>query len=106
MIEIKVKSNQAAFNLIEVDHLLSPTFEIRFRNRRTHWRYVGKIFETPYVVENPLPLTRFGYIEIIKPPEPDDTKTVMLPNPSDSPIKAEALINTDEKNYYSEIHIN
>ena len=106
LIEIKVKSSQAAFNLIEVDHLLSPTFEIRFRNRRTHWRYVGKIFENPYVVENPLPLTRFGYIEIVKPPEPDDTKTVMLPNPSDSLIKAEALINTNEKNYYSEIHIN
>ncbi|MBW8333746.1 MAG: hypothetical protein K0M40_17110 [Prolixibacteraceae bacterium] len=106
LIEIKVKSKQPAYDLFNEDDLLSPTFEIRFRNRRTHWRYLGKLFDAPYVLENPLPLTRYGNIEIMKPPEPEDTKTIMLPNPSVSSIKAEALINTEEKKFYSEIHIN
>jgi hypothetical protein len=106
LIEIVVKSNQAAYNLTNMDDLLSPTFELRFRNRRTHWRYSGKIFDTPYVHGNPLPLTRFGHIEIVKPPVPGDVKTITLPNPSENLIVAEALINTEEKKYYSEIHIN
>jgi hypothetical protein len=106
MIEIRVKSKQQAYDLISQGNLLSPIYEIRFRNRRTHWRYIGKLFNPPYVLENPLPLTRYGNIEIMKPPEPDDTKTIMLPNPSTSIIKAEALIHTEEKKYYSEIHIN
>jgi hypothetical protein len=106
LIEIKTKSKQPAYDLFDEDDLLSPTFEIRFRNRRTHWRYFGKLFDAPYVLENPLPLTRYGNIEIMKPPEPEDTKTIMLPNPSVSSIKAEALINTEEKKFYSEIHIN
>jgi len=106
LIEIKVKGNQSAYNLFDQGDLLSPSYEIRFRNRRTHWRYLGKLFDPPYVLENPLPLTRYGNIEIMKPPEPEDTKTIMLPNPSVSLIKAEALIHTEEKKYYSEIHIN
>lgn len=106
LIEIKVKSKQSAYDLFSQGNLLSPTYEIRFRNRRTHWRYLGKLFDPPYVLENPLPLTRYGNIEIMKPPEPEDTKTIMLPNPSVSLIKAEALIHTEEKKYYSEIHIN
>jgi len=106
MIEIKVKSKQPAYDLFNQGDMLSPTYEIRFRNRRTHWRYLGKLFNPPYVLENPLPLTRYGNIEIMKPPEPEDTKTIMLPNPSVSLIKAEALIHTEEKKYYSEIHIN
>jgi len=106
LIEIKVKSKQPAYDLFNQGDLLSPTYEIRFRNRRTHWRYIGKLFDSPFVLENPLPLTRYGNIEIMKPPEPEDTKTIMLPNPSVSLIKAEALIHTEEKKYYSEIHIN
>lgn len=106
LIEIKVKTKQHAYDLFSQGNLLSPTYEIRFRNRRTHWRYLGKLFDPPYVLENPLPLTRYGNIEIMKPPEPEDTKTIMLPNPSVSLIKAEALIHTEEKKYYSEIHIN
>jgi hypothetical protein len=106
MIEIKVKSTQPAFNLTDPDDLLSPTFEIRFRNRRTHWRYLGKLFNTPYIHNIPLPLTRYGYIEIVKPPEPEDTKAIILPNPSANIIKAEALVDNVETKYYSEIHIN
>lgn len=106
LIEIKVKSTQTEYDLTNQGDLLSPTFEVRFRNRRTHWRYFGKIFNTPYVPDNPLPLTRYGNIEIMKPPEPEDTKTIMLPNPSVSLIKAEALTDTNETKFYSEIHIN
>ena len=39
IIEIKVKSKQTDYNLTNQEELLSPVFEIRFRNRRTHWRY-------------------------------------------------------------------
>jgi hypothetical protein len=106
LIEIKVKGNQPSYNLFDQGDLLSPTYVIRFRNRKTHWKYIGKLFDSPYVLQDPLPLTRYGNIEIMKPPEPEDTKTIMLPNPSVSLIKAEALIHTEEKKYYSEIHIN
>jgi hypothetical protein len=106
LIEVKVKSKQTAFDLTNQGDLLSPVFEIRFRNRHTHWRYVGKKFSTPYVPDNPLPLTRYGNIEVLKPPDAEDNEAVMLPNPSASLIKAEALINTNETKYYSEIHIN
>jgi hypothetical protein len=106
MIEVRVKSNMAGFDLLDQGHLLSPVYELRFRNRRTHWRYFGKIFDLPFEVPDPLPLTRFGHIEIVKPPEPEDTKIIMLPNPSEPVIKPEALILEDEKKYYSDIHIN
>jgi len=106
LIEIRVKTKQAAFDLINQDELLSPTYEIRFRNRRTHWRYIGKLFDSPYVLDDPLPLTRYGNIEIMKPPEPEDSKTIILPNPSVSLIKAEALTHSEENKFYSEIHIN
>lgn len=106
LIEIRVKGSQAAYDLTHQENLLSPTFHIRFRNRRTHWRYLGKLFDTPFISDIPLPLTRTGHIEISKPPEPEDTKTIMLPNPSVSLIKAEALLDPDETKFYSEIHIN
>lgn len=105
IIEIKVKSNLAGYDLLDQGHLLSPGFQLRFRNRRTSWRYRGKYFNDPYVVPDPLPLTRFGHIDITKPPMPDDTNTIMLPNPSDPVIKPEALIKSEESRYYSDIHI-
>ena len=106
LIEIKVKSNQTGYDLINQGDLTSPVFEIRFRNRRTHWRYKSKKFSAPFIANGPLPLTRYGNIEILKPPEPDETEPMALPNPSVSMIKAEALIDTNETKYYSEIHIN
>jgi hypothetical protein len=106
IIEIKVGSNQEGYDLLDQGHLVSPTFELRFKNRRTHWRYSGKYFTTPYVVSTPLPLTLNGHIEIIKPPGPEDTKTMMLPNPLDPVIKPEALIIPGETKYYSDIYIN
>jgi hypothetical protein len=106
LIDIKVKSDLPGYDLFDQGHLRSPAFELRFRNRRTHWRYFGKIFNIPFEVQDPLPLTRYGQIEITKPPEPEDIKTIMLPNPSDPVIKPEALISSSEKKYYSDIHIN
>jgi len=106
LVEIKVKSNLAGFDLLDQGHLRSPVFELRFRNRLTFWRYFGKQFEVPFEVDDPLPVTRFGHIEIARPQEPDDNKVVMLPNPSTALIKPEALVNMNEKKYYSDIHIN
>lgn len=106
IIEIRVKSNQPGFDLLDQGHLLNPGFELRFRNRMTYWRYFGKYFEVPFEVADPLPVTRYGHIEITKPPEPDDSKIIMLPNPSPAGIKPDALIKAGEKKYYSDIHIN
>jgi hypothetical protein len=106
IIEIKVISRQSAYDLINQGSLTSPVFEIRFRNRHTYWRYISKKFSSPFITEDPLPLTRFGNIEVLKPPEPEETETMSLPNPSVSLIKAEALANPIETKFYSDIHIN
>lgn len=106
LIEIKVKSRQTDFDLLDNEDLRSPVFELRLRNRRTFWRYLSKKFSAPFISDDPLPLTRYGNIEISKPPEPDETEPLVLPNPSFGTIKAEALNSTSETKYYSEIHIN
>jgi hypothetical protein len=106
VIEIKVISRQSEYDLINQGSLTSPVFEIRFRNRHTYWRYISKKFSSPFITEDPLPLTRFGNIEVLKPPEPEETETMSLPNPSVSLIKAEALANPIETKFYSDIHIN
>ncbi len=105
VIEIKVKGGQSGYDLLEQGHLQAPVFEMRFRNRRTFWRYISKKFSAPFISANPLPLTRYGNIEISKPPEPGETEPLALPNPSLGTIKAEALNNSGETKYYSEIHI-
>jgi hypothetical protein len=105
MIEIKVKSDLAGYDLLDQGHLRSPVFQLRFRNRRVSWRYSGKYFNSPYVVPEPLPLTRFGHIDITKPPAPEDSNPIMLPNPSDPVIRPEALIKPTETKYYSDIQI-
>ncbi len=106
LIEIKVKSIQPAYDLINQGNLNLPVFEIRFRNRHTYWRYISKKFSAPFITEDPLPLTRYGNIEVLKPPEPEETEPVALPNPSVRLIKAEAMVNETETKYYSDIHIN
>lgn len=105
LIEIRVKSDLAGYDLLDDGHLRSPVFRLRFRNRRTHWRYSGKNFDPPFVLDNPLPLTRFGTIEVEKPPGPGNSESIPLPNPSDPVMRPEALINAAEKKYYSDIHI-
>ncbi len=106
LIEIKVKSRQSGYDLLDQEDLRSPVFEMRLRNRYTFWRYISKKFSTPFITGQPLPLTRYGNIEILKPPEPGESEPLALPNPSAGIIKAEALNNASETKYYSEIHIN
>jgi hypothetical protein len=101
LIEIKVKSDLPDYDLTGQGDLLSPAFELRFRNRHTFWRYFSKLLNVPFVVDKAKPLTRFGFISIEQPFYPKK-----LPNPSDSLIKPEALIDPGEKKYYSDIHIN
>jgi hypothetical protein len=45
--EIRVKSDQPAFSLTSSDHLVSPVYKLRFRNRRTYWRYNGNFPGAP-----------------------------------------------------------
>jgi hypothetical protein len=106
IVEIKVKSRQSSYDLIDQGDLTSPVFDLRFRNRHTYWRYISKKFSAPFITESPLPLTRYGTIEVLKPPAPEETEPMALPNPSLGMLKAEALTNASETKYYSEVHIN
>jgi hypothetical protein len=107
IIRLHAKSDDATYNMLDPQgFMLSPVFELRFRNRSTHWRYVGKQFNDASVTAAPLPLTRFGFIENVQVTDKDGHWVDNLPNPAVSIIKTEALTKTTEKNFYSEIHIN
>jgi hypothetical protein len=106
IIQLNVKSDDVAYNMLDPQGFMrSPTYELRFRNRFTHWRYIGEKFNDDSVTDNPLPLTRFGFIENVKVMGNDGEFIEDLPNPAVSIIKTEALVKTTEKNFYSEIHI-
>lgn len=106
IIQLNVKSDDATYNMLDpLGNMLSPAYELRFRNRLTRWRYIGKKFNDASVTDTPLPLTRFGFIENVSVMGKDGELIDDLPNPAVSIIKTEALIKTTEKNYYSEIHI-
>ncbi|MEL7589039.1 MAG: hypothetical protein AAGU19_20175 [Prolixibacteraceae bacterium] len=106
MIHLTPKSNVAAYRITgNQGELRSPVYEIRFRNRATHWRYIGKNFNQDSVTPEPLPLTRFGLVTDVSVPGKDGTMIDDLPNPSNTMVKTEALSGTDEKKYCSEIHI-
>jgi hypothetical protein len=106
MIHLSLKSNVPDYHMTD-DHqdLLSPVYMIRFRNRATHWRYVGKNFNTSSVTNEPLPLTRFGVITDVAVPDKNGVMLEDLPNPGNTMIRTDALTSADEKKYYSEIHI-
>jgi hypothetical protein len=107
IIQLTVKSDDAAFNMVDAQGFLrSPVYELHFRNRFTHWRYAGKKFNADSVTDGPLPLTRFGFIENVKVKGKDGSFIDDLPNPSVSIIKTEALTSPAERKFYSEIHIN
>lgn len=106
MIHLAAKSNVEAYRIAGNDQeLKSPVYEIRFRNRATHWRYIGKDFDKESVTAEPLPLTRFGVITDVAVPGRDGMMIEDLPNPSDTMVKTEALTIAEEEKYYSEIHI-
>lgn len=106
MVHLALKSNAEAYRITgNQGELKSPVYEIRFRNRATHWRYIGRNFNQNSVTSEPLPLTRFGVLTDIRVPDKDGVLIDDLPNPSDTMVKTEALSVADEKKYYSEIHI-
>jgi hypothetical protein len=107
IIQLNVKSDDAAYNMLDQQGFMrSPTYELRFRNRSTCWRYIGEKFNDASVTDSPFPLTRFGFIENVSVKDKNGNLVHDLPNPSLSIIKTEALVKTTEKNFYSEIHIN
>ncbi|TVQ07110.1 MAG: hypothetical protein EA361_18800 [Bacteroidetes bacterium] len=107
IIHINAKSDTAAFDLLDNEgNLRSPVFEIRFRNRMTHWRYAGKKFNLQSFTGSPLPLTRYGFINNVTVKGIDGQDVEGLPNAGQTPIKTEAFTHEDETRFYSEIHIN
>lgn len=106
ILQCAVKSDSASYDMLDSQELmLSPAYELRFRNRATHWRYVGNKFNASSVTNGAMPLTRFGVIENVSVPDKDGTPVDDLPNPGVSMIKAEALTIEAERKFYSEIHI-
>ncbi len=106
ILELHVKSDTAAYDMLDPQGcMLGPSYELRFRNRATYWRYVGKNFNASSVTTNPMPLTRFGFIDNVTVPDKDGALVDDLPNPEVAMIKAEALTIEAEKKFYSEIHI-
>ena len=107
ILQLAVKSDTTAYNMLDAQGLmLSPSYELRLRNRATYWRYVGKKFNVSSVTSDPMPLTRFGFIDNVSVPDKDGIPVDDLPNPEVTMIQAEALTVQAEKKFYSEIHIN
>lgn len=106
IIDVYVKSDDNSFNLLNADNSLRcPVFELRFKNRRTLWRYSGKKFSAK-PASGPHPLTKYGYINASI--NDDENNAVDdLPNPSVNIVKPE--YSDDQKkfyNLYSDIYIN
>jgi hypothetical protein len=107
IINLSLLNDNVNYSMIDANGFLrSPVYELRFRNRRTYWRYVGKAFNANSFTENPLPLTRYGVITDVKVKDKDGADVEDLPNPGYAPVKTEALSKPAENKYYSEIHIN
>jgi hypothetical protein len=55
IIQLNVKSDDATYNMLDPQGFMrSPTYELRFRNRSTRWRYVGEKFNSASFTDNPL----------------------------------------------------
>lgn len=107
IISLALQSDNPDYSMIDGNGFLrSPVYELRFRNRLTYWRYVGKAFNASSVTEKPLPLTRYGVITNVTVKDKNGADVEDLPNPGYSPVKTEALSKPNEKKYYSDIHIN
>ncbi|WEA02838.1 hypothetical protein [Mucilaginibacter sp. SJ] len=89
-VDICVKTNGATYNLLQADTTLkSPVFSLRFKNRATYWRYIGKTFGAASVTDNALPLTRQGFIAVKVKDKNNHPTTIDLPNATASLIKPE-----------------
>ena len=106
IIRLTVKSDDSQYDMLDTPGFLkNPVYEIRFRNRATHWRYIGKIFNETSVTDNPMPLTRYGIIKNVTVTGKDGNPVDDLPNPAINMIRTEAFTKSSEKKFYSEIHI-
>ncbi len=106
ILQLSVKSDDPLFDMLDATGIMnSPVYELRFRNRATHWRYIGKKFNDGSVTQDPFPLTRHGFIENVTVKDKDGNDADDLPNPSVAMIRTEAITDETEKRYYSEIHI-
>ena len=105
LFHIAVNANDLNFFSNE-GHLLSPRLMLRFRNRMTHWRYVGRNFNLQSFTQQPMPLTRFGFIDNVTVKDLDGEDVSDLPNPGNAPLKAEAFSSEAETRFYSDVHIN
>lgn len=105
MIKLALHAYDDAYNMLNPNGTLrSPVYRLHFRNRRTYWRYLSKDFHTPFVTEEPLPLTRDGVVPNLTAKNKDN-EDVDLPNPGKAPVKTEALSDPNEDKFYSEIHL-
>ncbi|TSJ43023.1 hypothetical protein FO440_02195 [Mucilaginibacter corticis] len=90
IIDIVTTTGNTAYNLISPDgSLVSPVFSLRFKNRATFWRYIGRSFGAASVSANSLPLTRQGFISVQVQDGSGNNTTDDLPNPSAAMIKPE-----------------
>ncbi len=106
IVQCAVKSDTTSYDMLDSEGFTrSPVYELRLRNRATHWRYIGKQFNASSVTAAPMPLTRLGIIENVTVPNKDGTPVDDLPNPEITMIKAEAMTVETERRFYSEIHI-
>ncbi|NLX19506.1 MAG: hypothetical protein GXY53_09565 [Desulfobulbus sp.] len=106
ILSLAVQSNSASYNMLDTQgHIRSPVYELRLKNRATHWRYIGRSFNASSVTADPMPLTRFGFIDNISVPDSNGVQVDDLPNPEVTMIKAEALTVEAESKFYSDIHI-
>jgi hypothetical protein len=110
LIQIQVKSDNAAFNLLNANGSIKEgnqlrRFDIRFKNRATIWRYLGSAFSNE-PESGPHLLARNGFLNL----SVNDENAVVvndLPNASVNIIKTEKPIAApDHYNLVSEIYLN
>jgi hypothetical protein len=105
VLDLSIKSDDAAYDMVNnTGFLLSPVYELRFRNRSLPWQYNGEKF-TAKPTTPPNPLTKFGFIPVSL--KNDANKDVDLPNPNIRMIKVNQPAN-DQQHYdlFTETFIN
>ncbi|MFD0861710.1 hypothetical protein ACFQ1M_05795 [Sungkyunkwania multivorans] len=79
----------------------APSFTLHMVNRSTFWRYIQEKENLSFTTEEEKPLTKNGFVEIVKEDlDPEPSTDLNYPNPDAHLIKLE-----DDNNYYSEIFI-
>jgi len=109
-LQIQVKSDDASYNLLNDNGSVKktnqlPGFELRFKNRATVWRYVGKDVDNK-PESGPHLLTRNGFVNLVIPDQ-NNNPINDPPNPSTHIIVAEKPVAAPQYyNIVSEIYLN